>query len=172
MLTPTQRVLRTTRPVPTIFPTTIIVSLSTGRRLIITVPPLTCGERTFATIHGMTIIGIRRTLTGLDITPITDGVTVIGRITVAAIGEGTEGISLPADKGQWEARGVVMASFEVARQPVLPELSRLRTEVFLQERGLRPHRWLLRQPRLVRVRKFLGGSMRNRQLGILKIRAG
>jgi hypothetical protein len=45
----------------------------------------------------MTIIGIRRTLTGLDITPITDGVTVIGRITVAAIGEGTEGISLGVD---------------------------------------------------------------------------
>ena len=126
MLTPTQRVLRTTRPVLIIFPTMITVSLSTGRRLIITVPPLTCGERTFATIRGMTIVGIRDR-TGMDIIRIGAGgmVMVMGRITAAAIGEGTEGISLPADKGQWEARGVVMASFEVARQPVLPELSRL-----------------------------------------------
>lgn len=96
----------------------ITVSLSTGRRLIITVPPLTCGERTFATIRGMIIVGIRDR-TGMDIIRIGAGDMVMGmgRITAAdmAIAEGTEGISLLADKGQWAARGVVMASYEVAR---------------------------------------------------------
>ena len=98
--TPTQRVLRTTRPVLIIFPTMITVSLSTGRRLIITVPPLTCGERTFATIRGMTIVGIRDR-TGMDIIRIGAGDMVMGmgRITAAdmAIAEGTEGISLGVD---------------------------------------------------------------------------
>ena len=97
-LTPIQRMLRTTRPVLIIFPTTITVSLSTGRRLIITVPPLTCGERTFVMIRGMTIVGIRDR-TGMDIIRIGAGgmVMVIGRITAAAIGEGTEGIFREVD---------------------------------------------------------------------------
>jgi hypothetical protein len=50
----------------------------------------------------MTIIGIQHTptLTGMDITPITDGVTDMGGTTAAAIAEGTEEISLPADQEQ------------------------------------------------------------------------
>ena len=101
MHTPIQRMFRTTRLVPTIFPTMITVSLSTGRRLIITVPPLTCGERTFATIRGMIIVGIRDR-TGMDIIRIGAGGMVMGRITAAdmAIAEGTEEISLPADQEQ------------------------------------------------------------------------
>ena len=99
--TPIQRTLRTTRPVPTIFPTMITVSRITEHRLIIIVPPPTSGARTFATIHGMTNAGIRAR-TGMDITRIGAGGTVIGRTTAADIAdiivEVAEGISLLAEQ--------------------------------------------------------------------------
>jgi hypothetical protein len=55
-----QRMLRTTLRVPTIFPTMTTVSRSIERRSTITVPLPISGDRIFATIRGMTIIGIRQ----------------------------------------------------------------------------------------------------------------
>ncbi len=101
MHTPIQRMFRTTRLVPTIFPTMIIVSRITGHRLIITVPPPTSGDRTFATIHGMTTVGIR-VRTGMDTTRIGAWVTVtvMGHITAVdmAIAEDAVEITLLAEQ--------------------------------------------------------------------------
>ena len=109
--TPIQRTLRTTRPVPTIFPTTITVSRITGHRLIITLPPPISGDRTFATIRGMTTVGIR-VRTGMDTTRIgaLGTVTVMGHITavdmdIAAI---AEEIIMPAGRELSAPREVVM----------------------------------------------------------------
>jgi len=117
--TPTRRMLRTTRLAPTIFPTMITVRRVTGHRLIITLLPLTSGDRTFATIHGMTTVGIRRwgTRTGMDMTLIGEWVMAIGGTATGmvdmAIAEGTEGITLRAEHGRLAVRAAVPDSLEL-----------------------------------------------------------
>jgi hypothetical protein len=113
--------LRTTRLAPIIFPTMITVSRVTECRLIITVPRPICGDRTFVTIRGMTIIGIQRWCTpihtGTDIILTTagvwDGVMAIRLITVMAIAEATEGITLPAEHGLLAVPAAALDSLEL-----------------------------------------------------------
>ena len=109
-----RRILRTTQPVPTIFPMMIIVSRATERPLIITVLPPICGERIFVTIRGTTIIGTRVRI-GMDITRTGAGASVTDSITAAdtaALMDGAEAISLPAEQEPLAARGVEMVSYE------------------------------------------------------------
>ena len=122
---PIRQTARTTQQVRTIFPTMIIGSRITGHRSTITAHPPMSGGRTFATIHGMTIMLILGIHTHIGMgRRIGDGVTAIGGITAAMDIEATaaDAAEITSPAGQELSEACAVESVFEEEQQVEPRL--------------------------------------------------